>query len=283
MSGDWHVSGDLVERYVSGRIQPAGAMSVEAHLDHCGRCRAMLPTDEAWLAASWDQIVQLVVQPRLTVLERLLRRCGLPEHLARLLAATPTLSRAWLTAVVAVLAFAVVAAHAAHQATSALLPFLLVAPVLPLVGIAVAYGPRIDPAYELLTAAPAAGPRLLLLRAGAVLVSALAPAALATSLLPGSVLLGAAWLLPALAQTAACLALSTRMPVQLAAGGLSAGWTVTVLSIGWFGGDRMLAFHPVAQLAYGAAAVALAVVVFVRRRHLDPGEPRWTSPSAFVR
>lgn len=283
MSSDWHVSGDVIERYLSGRIAPVGAMSVEAHLDRCMRCRAALPADDAWLAISWDRITQVVMQPRLTLLERLLQRCGLPEPLARLLAATPTLSRAWLTAVTAVLAFAVVAAHAGQESPSALLPFLLVAPVLPLAGIAVAYGPRVDPVHELLAAAPAAGARLFLLRAGATLVAALTPAALATSLLPSSALLGVAWLLPALALTTACLALSTRIPVPAAAAGLSAVWAVAVLSAGWFSGDRLLAFHPVAQVVYAGAVIALALVVFVRRRYLDPGEPRWTSPSAFVR
>jgi hypothetical protein len=283
MSGDWHVPGDLIERYVSEQIDVAAAMSVEAHIDRCERCRAMLPADDAWLATSWDGIAQEVMQPRLTLLERLLHRCGLPEHLARLLAATPTLSRAWLTAVAVVLAFAVVAAHAGRGAPSALLPFLLLAPVLPLAGIAVAYGPRVDPAHELLAGTPGAGPRLFLLRAGAVLVAALIPAALATLLLPGSALLGAAWLLPALVLATACLSLSTRMPVPPAAGGLSALWTVAVLSAGWFSGDRMLAFHPVAQLLYGAAAVVLIGVVLVRRRRFDPGEPRWIAPSAFVR
>lgn len=283
MSAVWHVSADELGGYLSRRIDMARAMSVEAHLDRCPQCRAVLPVDEDWLSHSWEQVAAVVVQPRLTLAERLLRRCGVPQHLARLLAATPTLSRAWLTAVATVLAFSVVAAHTAHESASALLPFLLIAPLLPLAGIAVAYGPRVDPAYELLTATPAAGPRLLVLRASAVLVVALAPAALATSLLPGPPLAGAAWLLPALALTSACLALSTRVPVPPAAAGLALAWVTAVLSVGSLSGDRMLAFHPAAQLAYGVAAGILAGVVFARRRHLDPGEPRWTSPSPFAR
>ena len=274
MSGDWHVSGDQIRTYVSGRVGVVDALSVEAHLDSCGRCRALVPVDGAWLAASWDQVAQVVLQPRLTLLERGLLRCGVPEHLARLLAATPTLSRTWLTAVAAVLAFAVTAAHAVVAGAAPLLPFLLVAPVLPLGGIALAYGPRGDPMYESLAAAPAAGPRLVLLRAGAVLVAALAPAALATVLLPGAPLSGAAWLLPALALTAACLALSTRLPVLPVAAGLAVVWATAVLSAGRVTGDGMAMFQPVAQLAYGTVTVTLALVILVRRHHLDPGATR---------
>jgi len=196
MNTTWHVSEDQLDDYRSGRLDPARVMSVEAHLNACGRCRAAFPADEDWLGQQWHQLVAAVARPRLTLIERVLRRFGVPEQLARLLAATPTLSRAWLTAVAAVLGFSVVFAYASHSAVSEparLLPFLLAAPVLPLAGIAFAYGPLVDPAYEMLAATPVAGARLLLLRAAAVLAAALIPAGLATPLLPGPPLLGAAW------------------------------------------------------------------------------------------
>jgi hypothetical protein len=227
-----------------------------------------------------------VARPRLTPIERVLRRCRVPEHLARLLAATPTLGRAWLAAVAAVLGFAVLFAYASHGAVAEparLLPFLLVAPVLPLAGIAFAYGPLVDPAYEMHAATPIAGARLLLLRAVAVLVTALVPAGLATPLLPGPPLLAAAWLLPALALIAGGLALATRLPVPLATGGLAAAWVAAVILLGTLTGERLLAFGPAAQLAYVGAAALLALLVLVRRHHLDPGERRWNPPSAFAR
>ncbi|MGH3243806.1 MAG: hypothetical protein ACRDNL_25730, partial [Spirillospora sp.] len=56
----------------------------------------------------------------------------MPEHLARLLAATPTLSTAWLAGVAAALGFALLFAQARSVSEPArLLPFLLLAPVLP--------------------------------------------------------------------------------------------------------------------------------------------------------
>jgi hypothetical protein len=286
MSTTWHVPEQQLDDYRRGRLDPARVMSVEAHLNGCARCRAALPADDAWLSEQWQQLVSEVARPRLTLIERLLRRCGLPDHLARLLAATPTLSRAWLTAVTAVLGFALLFAYASHNAVSEparLLPFLLVAPVLPLAGIAFAYGPRVDPAYEMLAATPIAGARLLLVRATAVLVAALVPAGLATPLLPGPPLLGAAWLLPALALAAGSLALATRLPALLATGGLAALWVASVTLVGALTGERLLAFNAAAQLVYAGAAALLFLVVYKRRRHFDPGERRWNRPSVFAR
>jgi hypothetical protein len=286
MSTTWHVPEQQLDDYRRGRLDPARVMSVEAHLNGCARCRAALPADDAWLSEQWQQLVSEVARPRLTLIERLLRRCGLPDHLARLLAATPTLSRAWLTAVTAVLGFALLFAYASHNAVSEparLLPFLLVAPVLPLAGIAFAYGPRVDPAYEMLAATPIAGARLLLVRATAVLVAALVPAGLATPLLPGPPLLGAAWLLPALALAAGSLALATRLPALLATGGLAALWVASVTLVGALTGERLLAFNAAAQLVYAGAAAVLFLVVYKRRRHFDPGERRWNRPSVFAR
>lgn len=285
MNDTWHASAELLAAYESGRLDPARVMSVEAHVARCPRCRASLPGDPAWLAQSWQQLTEIVTAPRPRLTERLLRRCGVPEYLARLLAATPTLGRAWFAAVTAVLGFAVLFAYASHTAVSEpgrLLPFLLAAPVLPLAGIAIAYGQRVDPAYELLAATPVAGARLLLLRASAVLVAAVVPAGLAAPLLPAPLLLSAAWLLPALALTVACLALATRIPAPLAAGGLALAWTGAVVFVGVHSREPLLAFHAVAQLAYAGLAATLALIVYTRRQHFDPEGRRWERLSRFA-
>lgn len=132
-------------------------MAVEAHLARCSDCRNAVPADEAWLDRSWDALLEVVDSPRRSPLEWLFARLGLPEHRARLLAATPALRRAWLTATVAVLAFAVLAAHLAESGWP-LLTFLLVAPVLPVLAVATAYGPRVDPMHEITATTPTAGP-----------------------------------------------------------------------------------------------------------------------------
>jgi hypothetical protein len=265
----WHVDDDLMSGYLDGHLSVARVMSMEAHLVSCARCRARIPADEAWLATSWERVEDLVDQPRLSPVERLLGRV-VPPHLARLLLATPSLSRAWLVAVLLVLAFAVGAAQLSGKDLTVLLAFLVIAPVLPLAGIAVAYGPVVDPAHELVAATPVAGSRLLLVRASAVLIAATLLTGLATPFLPGPLGLSAAWLLPGLMLSVAGLAAGTRIPMQLAAAGLALLWLLAVLVT--HGVDPFLIFQLPAQITYACIASLLALVVYARRSHLDPGE-----------
>ncbi|WP_433258098.1 zf-HC2 domain-containing protein [Streptosporangium sp. CA-135522] len=267
----WHIPGDLLARYLTSGLDPVRAISVDAHLAKCARCRAAVPSDQAWLAESRAAIADIVDRPKLTLLERVLMRMGMPDHLSRLLAATPTLSRSWLMAVVSVLSFAVVATRLWSDHAEGLVLFLVIAPVLPLGGIAIAYGRHVDPAYELLTATPMAGPRLLLIRACAVLVTAIALTGAATPLIPGMTV---TWLLPALSLAAGCLVLSVRMPMPVAAAVLAGAWLGAVFTIGGLNGDVFTVFRPPAQALYGFATPILALIMFARLHRLDPGEPR---------
>ena len=249
----WHIPDDLRERYLEGTLEPALAMSVDAHLGRCADCRAAVPYDKDWLEASWARLEAELITPRPSLAERFLRHRGVPDHLARLLTATPTLSRAWLAAVVAVLAFAVLAARAQAE----LLPaFLIVAPMLPLAGIALAYGPRVDPAHELVAGTPMSGPRLLLTRATAVLAVSVVLAGLASPLLAAPPGLAAAWLLPALAAASGCLALSNRLPVPIAALAVGGVW-LAIVGAGRFIGSWLAVFGPAPQIGYGVAALLL--------------------------
>ncbi|GAA0253740.1 zf-HC2 domain-containing protein [Cryptosporangium japonicum] len=267
---DWHVPTDLLTAYRHGTLTPAQVMSVEAHVTGCRACRATAPADDAWLAGSWARIEDVVDRPRRAPAERALARVGLPEHLARLLLATPTLSRAWLTSVVLVLAFAVGAARFADADRALLTAFLIVAPVLPLAGIAVAYGPTVDPAYELHAATPLAGARLLLVRAGAVLAPAALLTGAAAPFVGGPAALSFAWLLPGLTLSTACLAAGTRFPVPVLAGTLAAVWVAVCL----LATDTYVVFSGPAQVLYGGAAALFTAVLYRRRGRLDPGEPR---------
>jgi hypothetical protein len=263
----WHIPDPLLARYLAGALPVPHVMSIEAHLTACPTCRAAVPVDDTWLAHSWNRIDAALDQPSWP--ERALAHLGVPPHLARLLTATPALSRAWLCAVVVVLAFGTTAASLAGDAPGVLLAFLVGAPVLPLAGIALAYGPRVDRAYELHAATPLAGSRLLFLRAGTVLVTAAALTGLAAPFLPGPPGLGAAWLLPALALTLACLAAGTRVAFPVAASGLTLTWIAVVLATQRL--DRYLLFDPGAQAGWACAIPLLALVVYARRRRLDPG------------
>src|SRR4029450_5981448 len=86
---------------------------------------------------------------------------------------------------------------------------LAVAPLLPLAGVAAAYGPGVDPTFELALTAPMRGLRLLLIRAAAVLATTTLLAAGASVALPGFGLRAVGWLLPSLALTLASLAPAT--------------------------------------------------------------------------
>lgn len=257
----WHITGDLMDAYLSGALDPARAMSVDAHLGGCPDCRAAVPYEEDWLRDSWQRLEAEVLSPRPSPLERLLRSGGVPEHVARLLTATPTMSGAWVAGVVAALAFAVLAA----RESAAYLPvFLAVAPILPLAGIALAYGPRVDPVHELLASTPLSGARLLLVRAVGTLAVAVVLAAGASPLLPAPAWLSAAWLLPSLATTSCCLLLSSRLPVPasaLAAGGL---WLLGVAAAGSATGDQLAAFGLAAQIGYGCAALLISLRLYYK-------------------
>jgi hypothetical protein len=148
----------------------------------------------------------------------------------------------------------------------------LLAPALAAAGIAYAYGPGIDPAWEL-TRSMAVGDRMLLLvRALAVfgLNAVLGLAASAVSLLAGS---GAAaavtfgWLIPmtaicGLALAAATLARSANVGV---AAGL-AGWAITVVAAGGSSGRFTALTDSSFVLPYLAFAACCAVVVVYATR-----------------
>ncbi|WP_433518005.1 zf-HC2 domain-containing protein [Nonomuraea sp. CA-143628] len=255
----WHITDDLMDAYRSGGLDPAQAMSVDAHLGGCPDCRAAVPYEEDWLRDSWQRLEAEVLSPRPSPMERLLGLCGVPQHVARLLTATPTMNGAWVAAVVAALTFAVLAA----RKSDTFLPlFLAVAPILPLAGIALAYGPRVDPVHESLAATPLSGARLLLIRATGTLAVAVVLAAVASPLLPAPAWLSAAWLLPSLAMTSCCLLLSSRLPVPVSAlttGGL---WLLGVAAVGGATGDLLAPFGLAAQIGYGCAALLMSLRLY---------------------
>ena len=267
---DWHVEERLLSRYADGSISDAAAYSVEAHLTSCDRCRRLAAgTAEPVRAGQvWDEIVDRIDQPAAGPVERLLRRLGLPEHLARLLAATPSLRGSWLGAVSLTLAFAVAAAHVGPGDGAA---FLLLAPLLPLAGVALAYARTFDPVAEVAVAAPVSGIRLVVLRTIAVVGSTVLLALVASALLPDPGWAAVVWLLPAVGMAAATLALGTRIDLLRAAAGVAVAWLATTAASVWLSMGRgddlqhaaqeVFAFRPAGQLLFtGMLAIALATV-----------------------
>jgi hypothetical protein len=158
--------------------------------------------------------------PRPSVLERLLVRLGLPPGDAMLVAAAPALRGSWICAVSLAVAFAVGGAVAARTGNVTL--FLTVAPIVPVLAVAAAFGPEAGPALEQESSAPYPLARLVLLRSGAVLVAALPVVLLGQIVFPEAA--AWAWLLPALGFTAAVLGLSTWFGPWRPAIGITLAW-----------------------------------------------------------
>jgi len=266
----WHADGELLARYAAGDLEDVRAYSLEAHLLECESCRLALEprADHATLDRIWTEITETVDAPRPGVVERGLLRLGVRDHVARLLAATPSLRLSWFAAEAVALGFAVLAAHSAadgRRAELALLLFLVVAALLPVAGVAVSFGPGMDPTYEVGVAAPLRSSRLFLLRAIAVLATSMVIAGAAALALPGLDWTAAAWLMPSLGLALATLTLSTYVRPLLAAGAVTFGWILVAVATTYGRNDRLFVFREGGQLAF-LLLVTVSAVVFARRR-----------------
>lgn len=191
--------------------------------------------------------------------ERLAGRVLRSPGLARALVTTPSLLLGWVVASVVVLAAGMFATLGTGT------PFVaLLAPAVAAAGIAYAYGPGIDPAWELSQSVAVSHRMVLLVRVLAVfaLNAALGLAASAASGTAAAVTFG--WLIPMTAVCAFALAVATlaRSANAGATAGV-AGWLITVLSgrvaSGHFAAavtDSVLIL-PYLAIGAGCAAVAL--------------------------
>lgn len=200
-------------------------------------------------------------------LERVLARIGVRDHVARLLAATPALRLSWFGAAAVAVGFSAWAASSGTPGGT--LFFLVAAPLVPVAGVAAAYGPWIDPMFEVTQAAPMSSFRLVLLRASAVLVVTAVVVGAAAVALPGAGWTTAAWILPALGLTLGSLALSTFMPTHWAAFAVTLAWFSTVIVTRNLTSDRLAAFRGPGQVAFFTLAVGSSVLIAWRRERLE--------------
>jgi hypothetical protein len=232
MSG-WHVDADLLRRWVDGAAGPTVAVSVEQHVLRCADCRAEV--------AGHVPTVSAAVALRLE----------------------------WLAGVIVVLSFAVIAAILGPVGGIAL--FLVAAPLLPVAGVAVAYGPSADPLYELVLAAPYAMVRLVLLRTATVLATSAPLTVVAGLLLPASPTVAVAWLLPAAGFVAVVLTASIWVDPMLAAGAVAVGWVAAVITATRYD-DPVAVFAPAALVGYLGLTVVAALILVPR---LFGAVPSW--------
>ncbi|MGW2743843.1 zf-HC2 domain-containing protein [Streptomyces sp. NPDC001450] len=242
----WHACDDLVARYADGSLPEPDAWSLEKHVEGCAGCAArvsravrdtaagkvLADVRESVLAEVWESVLAAAPGPapvRVAVPE--VPHAPAPPRLSRLLwAAGPAVRGAWLPAVLVVAVGAMALGYGGgFPGARALL--LAIAPVVPVVGVALSYGPHGDPLYEVVAATPAGGLRLALTRTAAVLGVSLPLLTLAGLLLPASgAPAAAAWLLPGLALTLGSLALASFVGCRTAAGVTAGGWLCAVLA-----------------------------------------------------
>jgi len=226
----WHADPALLSAYVDGRLDAVLGASLERHLDRCAECRSAVGplADRSLLEQAWSTVRERAESPAPPWAIRQARRLGLSEPTGVLLAAAASLRMAWLVGSVVALGFAALAT--AVSDSTALWPFLLVAPLVPVVGVAASYGPADDPFEALAVTTPYGRTRLVLTRTIAVLVTSL-PVALALGLaLPGPTWVAAAWLGPALAMLPVMGAIAGFAGPRLASAVVALVWTGTVMA-----------------------------------------------------
>lgn len=272
----WHADTDVLAAYVAGRLGRAAAASLEAHLLACASCRAGIasfaPSER--LAGNLAVLHSRIDAPPIPRTERFMQRLGLPERITRLLVVTPSARLAWLVAVACAIAAAVIAADLSGSSQRTLFAFLVGAPLVPLGVVTMTFATRSDPAREVVVATPTPAFDLLLVRAVAVLVPAVALTAFAALVVPGRGAEGVLWLLPALGLATATLALASWLPVRAVSWVLGAAW-VTGAMVSVRGApradliERYVAFRPAGQVAMVAITLAAAAVVALRRDAFD--------------
>ncbi|MFI0714360.1 zf-HC2 domain-containing protein [Streptomyces inhibens] len=259
----WHADEAMGRRYADGSLPEPDAWSLEKHVEACGRCAAAVSAavratgtagplledvrgallrtvaEEAPGEGGGATVRKRGARARRSPLRLSLSRradfrpasASLPGRLARTVwAAGPALRGAWGVALLVVCAGAVALAYGAGF-LAARSVFFALAPVLPLAGVALSYGPYADPMYEISAAAPSGGLRLLLIRTTAVLGVSLPLLTAVGALLPAppGVPGAAAWLLPGLALTVGTLALGSYTGCRTAAALVATGWAFAVL------------------------------------------------------
>ncbi len=278
----WHVDDGVAAAYGERRLDPVQRASVEAHAVRCKECQSLLGADATGTTGGrrsphldlehlWARVEAAVSTPDIGRSGRALLRLGVSMSDVVVTRVVAAQSRQWTMATTLVLAVTAVAAvlgpvDSAHAA------FLVVAPLLPALGVAATY--RLVPhGIDLLErAAPFSPARMLLWRTAYVVVTAV-PVAVAVGAVvlhhPGA---AASWLLPALACTLCVAAAATwHDPVRPAAV-VAVGWTGVVVA--WQVRDTPWAITT-ASTQLVALAVSVGAALLLHRRLT--GDPATTA------
>lgn len=260
-----HASEKLIGRYARGETGIAGdeLWALEAHLESCATCRGRL-----------SAVVGRQVPAVASLIEDVWAELG--SRLAGVAPAPPRrrwgrMPVTWMTPVMApwlgmTVSIALLALVLDRMKTG---PFgddfslvLLMAPVLPVLGVAVSWARGLDPAYELTTSTPRAGLHLVLRRTTSVLVVVI-PTLLVAGWATGVMV--AQWLLPCLAFTTGTLALGGLVGMTRAAVVLVAAWAAVIVAPAVAAGHTSFALRTDGLPVWGAV-FALGIAVMVARK-----------------
>lgn len=210
--------------------------------------------------------------PRESRLARLLRRLGVPDLTVPLVTATPALRRSWFVSVAIAIFFALsVVTNDTGSGVDRIAVFLTLAPLVPLLGVALAFGRGVDPTHDLVVAAPRDTFTVFLIRALTVLIASSAILLVSSLLLPEGGAFRVAWLLPSLAISAVTLAASSRFDPRRVAAAVGAGWISVVLVVASASSSSTM-FGPVTQVVSLFVAAAAGWFVVHGRERFDQVE-----------
>lgn len=254
-----HIPKELLARYASGdETIPASAVwSLETHLEGCADCRLLIEVEPSTLDAVWSAVDKATAGITPAPMRRRWR-----SHLATWAtpAAVPWLGMALFLLVSAVVLDMMAGSHARPL-------FLLLAPLVPVAGVAGVWGRRTDPAHEVVVATPRAGLYLVLRRTAAAL-AVVAPALAVAGWITGTS--PALWLLPCAAFTVTVLALGSVVGVGRAAAGLAVLWGLGVVGPGYVSARLPFVLGPTFQV-WWVVAVVVGVVVLAARTNAYAG------------
>ncbi len=257
--GTWRASG--VDPVVLYRTEETLMASVE------GRDALGSTISSQRLEMNRRVVLGLAAAPRRGRLERSLVRLGVSDSVARLATATPALRAAWLVSTFLALLFALATASSSTASgLDRVIVYLTIAPLVPLAGVALAFGSAVDPVHETTVATPIDRSRLLLIRTMTILVTSIAILTVGAVLLGGPATAAVAWLLPALAVTTGSIALSPRLGPQRAAAAVGGGWILAVIAVGSVSGHASGAFDPPGQVFWLLVATMAGILVERQRR-----------------
>ncbi|MFF8191700.1 zf-HC2 domain-containing protein [Streptomyces bobili] len=223
-----HASMRIIDGYARGDTDIAAdeVWALEAHLEACRVCRDRLSaavTAEAPAVAALVATVWSGLEPQLSTAVPMPPRRRWSARLSVWM--TPVMVP-WLAMVVGVTLLALLL-DVAGTGSGEVSLVLLLAPVLPVLGVAASWSRGLDPAYELTASVPRAGLYLVLRRTASVL-AVVVPALLVGGWVTG--VTAAQWLLPCLAFTSTTLALGGVVGVTRAAVALVAVWAAVIVA-----------------------------------------------------